>query len=222
MQKIKATDGTDGDLFGRGLTLFGNIIMVSALHQGTGTVYAFYASNGTQFQKFENANISATHVFGASWGMVIHASKNIGIVGHGYDNGNGTLSFAGAVHIFDLTTGVRIRKIMQAKPAARMFFGHTLLLSGDFLLVGASGTDSNNGRVHVFDINADWMEIAFFGPCDNQAGGRFGSIMVMSGPRFIVTAPLHSSDQKKNGAMYVGDVTAGVNYSKFIHMHLLM
>ncbi len=198
--------------------------MVSAPQQDNGAVYTFDASNGKLLLKFANADTPSTWMFGVgSSGMVIHASKNVGIVGHQYEDRNGKLTKAGAVYVFDLTTGVQIRKITPAKSAQYMYFGDSLIVSGDYLLVGARGADSNyNGRVYVFDTNADWTETTSFGPCDNQAGGRFGAMVAMSGPHFVVTATTHSIDLKGNGAVYVGDETAGVNYSKFIHMHLLI
>ncbi len=211
--KLAANDGADDHYFGMGVQISGNIVMVAAPKLGKGAVYTFDALNGKQLQKFTNYDTPASWWLGVgSSGMVVHSSKNVGIVGHRDENRGGALSYAGAVYVFDLDTGAKIRKIRPAMSAEYMKFGASLFLSGDFLLVGAPGADFGNGRVYVFDVNANWMENTFFGPSDNQAGGRFGASMAMSGPNFIITAYLHSSHQKDNGAVYVG------NYSKFIHM----
>ncbi len=195
--------------------------MVSAPRHNV--VYSFDALNATRLHKYKTYDRQlGTFGFGSP-GIVILESKNVVIFGHKYENRGavaGDYRFAGAVYIFDLGTGAQIRKIMPAETTLEydMYFGASLLVSGDFLLVGAPGADSGNGRVYVFDINANWTEIRSFGPCDNQVGTNFGDSMAMSSSRFIITASKHSSDQMDNGAVYVGDMTAGVNYSKYIHI----
>ncbi len=225
LHKLMATNGTIDDYFGIGVAIFGNIIMVSAPKNGYGSVYTFDASNGTQLLKFTNTDTPKSLNLGyGSSGMATHAGKNVGIVGHMYEDRGNTLHDAGAVYVFDLHTGLQIRKVTPAQSASGMRFGCSVLVFGDYLLVGApcadQKADSMKGRVYVFDINANWAEITSFGPSDDDANGRFGRCMAMSGQNFIVTAYTRSNDERgmENGAVYVGEMTAGLNCSKLIHI----
>ncbi len=107
--------------------------MVSAPSHDNGAVYTFNATSGDQLQKFSNADTPESWWFGFSHGMVIHAGTNVGIVGHSYEDRGLTKSGAGAVYVFDLNTGKQIRKLTPAVSAAGMYFGTSLLLSGDYL-----------------------------------------------------------------------------------------
>ncbi len=169
LHKLKATNGMVGDLFGDGVAISGNIIMVSAPHNGIGAVYTFDVSNGTQLLKYTNTDTPKSYHFGAgSSGMVTHASKNVGIVGHREeDRGVHEEWRRGAVYVFDLGTGLQIRKITSARSAVGDLFGSSLVVFGDFLLVGAPGVDSNKGSVYVFDVSDNWREITSFGQCGN-------------------------------------------------------
>ncbi len=239
LHKLTPTDSEFFDYVGRGVAIYGNIIMVAANPlRSFCAVYTFDASNGTQLMKFTSTDCKYhtenSKNFGTgSSGMAIHARKNVGIVGHQREDRNGTLKGAGAVYVFDLHTGLQIRKITPTQRVENMSFGYSLLVFDDFLLVGAPGADSGKGKVYVFEINADWMEISSFGPCDNLSNDWFGTSMAMSGQHFIITAkalPYHAIEELKmfqkivlslyeNGAVYVGETRAGANCSKFIHVY---
>ncbi len=208
MHKLIPTDRVADDFFGVGVAIFGNVTLVTASHLSA--VYVFDSLSGEQLQMFTTTSQpKTTWWFGkGSSQLVIHASLNVGIVGQGRESRGGSMYNAGAIHVFDLSTGALIRKITPAVPVAYMLFGSSLAVSGDLLLVGASGASSSSGRVYVFDINANWTEIAFFGPSDDEIGGGFGNTLASFGPQFIVNAWNHGGG---NGAVYVGNTT-----SKFI------
>ncbi len=221
MYKLTPTDGAAWDRFGSGVAIYGNTIMVTACYRGYGAVYTFDALTGVQRRQFINTDTPNNWNFGRPDQLAIHAGKNVGIVGHSYEDRGGTLSYAGAVYIFDLGTGDQVRKITPLSSMAQMFFGSSVVVSGDFLMVGARGHSSYKGGVYVVDILADWKETAFFGPSDGEIGGYFGDYMSSSGSYFIVSAWRHDdgpSDGVNNGAVYVGKTTAGAEYSFFIPM----
>ncbi len=214
MHKLIPTGRVAQDIFGVGVAIFGNFTLVTASHLSA--VYIFDTLSGEQLQMFSTTDEpKTTWWFGkGSSQLAIHASLNVGIVGQGRENRGGEMWSlnAGAIHVFDLSTGALIRKITPAVSVAYMLFGSSLAVSGDLLLVGASGASSRSGRVYVFDMNANWTEIAYFGPSDDEIGGRFGITLASFGPKFIVTAWNHGGG---NGAVYVGNTT-----SKFI-VHFL-
>ncbi len=217
MHKLMATDGGYDHCFGTGTAIYGNTIMVSAGYYDNGAVYTFDAISGDQLQKFTNTDSPSSLAFGYSHALAIHNSTNVGIVGHGYEDQGGMKTAAGAVYVFHLDTGAQIRKIIPAVSAAEMYFGSSLFVFGDYLLIGAPGADSNKGRVYVFDIKANWTETAFFGPSDNETAGQFGMTIASSGSRFIVSAWKHNGGASGNGALYMGYMSAGEK-SKLIPM----
>ncbi len=216
LHKLTPTDGAHGDRFGTGVAIYGDTIMVTAYYHGfCGAVYTFDALSGDQRQKFTNTDTPKSWYFGRSDKLAIYAGKNVGIVGHAQENRGGNLSNAGAVYIFDLGTGAQVRKIPPLFPTAGMLFGSSVVVSGDFLMVGAPRHCSGKGGVYVFDILADWEETAFFGLSDGQIGGEFGDYMSSSGPDFIVSAWAHAAEpghDVNNGAVYVGKTIAGAKY----------
>ncbi len=111
VRKLTPNDGTAGDQFGFGVAIFESVIMVTARSRGSGRVYTFDALNGTQLVKFINTDGPQKAGFGRS--LAMHQSTNVGIVGHMAENIGGTKT--GAVYIFDLRTGIQLRKI---KPPA--------------------------------------------------------------------------------------------------------
>ncbi len=207
VRKLTPSDGMAGDLFGFGVAISGNIIIVSAPAHGSGAVYIFDASSGEQLQTFTNTDpIEADKVFGRQPALDLDANMNVGIVGNPV-NKNGSIANVGAVYIFDLTTGNEIRKITPAVPISNLFFGFSLFVSADFLMVGAP---SGSGRVYVFDINDNWKELTFFLAPNNEATTGLGENMATSGQQFIIDAfdggPL---DGVRNGAVYLGNLTKG-------------
>ncbi len=211
VHKLNSSDGAHGDFFGTGVAIDRNRIMVSAVNNGIGAVYTFDALSGDQLQKFVNRDAPQTG-FGSSCGLAIHSSTNVGIVGHNWEGRNGKMPKAGAVYVFDLSTGAQLRKITPADSAAGMFFGISLVLSGGFLVVGAQSHCSGRGSVFVFNINANWTETAFFGPSDGEIGGIFGRSVASNGQYFIVGAKNHVNGPSSSGAVYVEKTTAGAKY----------
>ncbi len=205
VHKLTASDGAVDNMFGRGVAIYGKIIMVSACHHGFGAVYTFDAFSGDQLQKYTNTDFPKSWEFGHSTGLAIHTGRNVGIVGHPEAG-----SSPGAVYVFDLNSGTQIKKITKA---GSNWFGASLCVVKDFLLIGCSGRN----KVYVFDINANWTEMAFFGPPDKESSS-FGRLLASSGPHFIVTAWTHDGGATNNGALYIGNTTAGTVKSKFVPM----
>ncbi len=132
-------------------------------HHGNGVVYTFDAISGSHLQKFTNTDTPQHHWFGRSDAMIIHSKKNVAIIGHGYET-----ELVCSLYVFDLSTGAQIQKITPAVSAGLMHFGASLFVYGDYLPIGAPGVDIGSGGVYMFDVNANWNEVAFFGPSDRK------------------------------------------------------
>lgn len=95
---------------------------------------------------------------------------------------NGSATFQGAVHVFELAPGGAWRhraKIMPADIAPGDSFGFAIALGGMRLAVGSPFSDdlgSLSGKVYVFERQADgsWDQDAVLLASDGAAGDEFG------------------------------------------------
>lgn len=88
------------------------------------------------------------------------------------------------------------------------FFGETLVLDGDQLAVGATGSNAGGfdaGRVHVY-VHEDgrWeLEALLHNPADAAAYGHFGRSLALRGDTLAVGALLEDDDAARRGAVHV-------------------
>jgi len=101
-------------------------------------------------------------------------------------------------------------------PASLAYFGRSLDLEGDILIVGSPGslTDAgpDSGTVEVFrnDPMSGWGWIAELQAEDKQAGVNFGHDVGLSGRSLVVGAPYHDRGTKVNsGAAYLFEIVPG-------------
>src|SRR5690606_11560931 len=151
-QRIVASDGEVGDIFGTAVFLHGNYLFVSSIYDdhttpvsisNAGSVYVFEKINGvwTEIQKIIPSDLRAYDQFGTS----IAADGNFLVIGGsaiGTDlNNQDVLPSAGASFIFENQGGtwVQIQKIIAQDREAGAFFGGSVSIKGDFILIGASG-----------------------------------------------------------------------------------
>ena len=94
--------------------------------------------------------------------------------------------------------------------------GGSVVLSGDFALVGAPGHAEQGGAVVVFRmLGGAWTEIATIGGSDVRAGERFGAALAFDGERLLVGAPgpfpgmLPGGPPPAAGSAYIFELEAG-------------
>ena len=94
--------------------------------------------------------------------------------------------------------------------------GGSVVLSGDFALVGAPGHAEQGGAVVVFRmLGGAWTEIATIEGSDVSAGERFGAAIDFDGERLLVGAPgpfpsiLPGGPRPAAGSAYIFELEAG-------------
>jgi len=99
-----------------------------------------------------------------------------------------------------------------SNPGGSDFFGGSVSLSGNRIVVGASSADvvfGNAGAVYVFDYNgASWDETARLTQSDAGVADFFGGSVSLSGNR-IVAGSQNSNELFFGGAAYVFDLVGG-------------
>ena len=209
--KLVASDGAASDFFGVSVGVSGDRIVVGAPNDddsglNSGSVYVFESdgSGGWVETKLVASDSSAVDVFGLSVGV----SGDRIVVGAYRDDDNGTDS--GSVYVFesDGSGGWVETKVVASDGAAGDFFGDTVGVSGDRIVVGARNDDDNgtdSGSVYVFesDGSGGWVETKLVAS-DGAAGDGFGISVGVSGDRIVVGARSDDTDNGANsGSVYV-------------------
>lgn len=149
-QQIRPSDGVSGDNFGFDVTLYGNRVCAgSPSHNfAEGAIYIFNYSGGvwSEFQK-KTASVTSKS-FGASVSMDSLSRIVVGAAGEDINRG--------ALYVFEFNGFTWAQTQRIAGIYAGSFFGQSVSLSGDEIMVGAPSADSygsNAGAAHVYKLS---------------------------------------------------------------------
>jgi len=235
---LKASNLGEADLFGSVVAVSGDTMVVGAPGEDsgssadgsdnsvddTGAVYVFRRqSNGAWIEEayLKASNVERRDAFGSSVGisgdtLVVGApSEDSGIAAEGADN---SLGESGAVYVFRrLSDGTWIEEayLKASNLGNADFFGSSVGISGDSVVVGAPHEDSGNaadgndnsvdraGAAYVFrrQSNGTWIEDAFLKSSNPSNGQKFGASVAVSADTVVVGAPWRGFGRA--GAAYV-------------------
>lgn len=93
---------------------------------------------------------------------------------------NGANTNQGAVYLYSYSSSSKTwsqsQKLVAADGQANDRFGKSVILSGDYLIIGAPGCNSNTGAVYVFKrVSGVWTQEAKIIPSDAATGDEFGT-----------------------------------------------
>jgi trimeric autotransporter adhesin len=225
---LKASNTEGDDRFGERVAISGNTIVVGARGEssnsgingdednnalpGAGAAYVFVRTGSTWKQQayLKASNPGNSDFFGTDVGVSGNtiavgarneASNATGVNGNQADN---TAGAAGAVYVFVRTgsTWSQQAYIKASNTAASDTFGAALSLSGDALLVGANGEDSNatgvngdqannslggSGAAYLFQrTDTTWVQKAYIKPSNTGINDGFGVSVSLSRDRLLI------------------------------------
>lgn len=168
--KLTAADASPGDMFGRGVCLDGNTLLVSAPVDNhfdkidAGSVYVFEKSGDhwEQTAKLTASDYDSLDLFGFSLAI----SGNDAIVGAVQDSQAGN-SYAGSAYLFRRTgqAWYQQAKMSSAWASPQDYFGMSVALEGGTAVVGATeqGRSSvdQNGSVYLFSLDTSTTDCAY-------------------------------------------------------------
>lgn len=201
--KVTPSDPAQSQLFGSAVAISGNMVLIGAPHDSTlgldtGAVYVF-AFNGTtwtQQAKFYfdgEAEAGDDYQFGAG----IAVSGNTAVIGAPgfYDPG------AAYVFTFNGTAWTQQATLTTADEANLDSFGTSIAMSGNRVLISASGDDPG-GAAYTFTTTdgTHWTQEAKLIGLDTAAGDSFGYDVALSGNLALIGAPDREQDR---GAAYI-------------------
>lgn len=215
--KVVSSDIAMGDQFGRSVSINGDYAIVGAYADdglpgnpanfNAGAAYIFHRTGINTWDagvKIVSSDLEQSDYFG----ITVSIDGDYAIIG-AWGEGTGG-SQAGAAYIFHRTgtniwdTGV---KIMAADAQASTFFGSSVAISGDYVVVGADSDDaagSGAGAAYVFrrtGTNSWDSGVKILAP-DAEAGDSFGESISISGDYILVGADYESTFGGMAGAAY--------------------
>ncbi len=225
--KPTASDGAAGDYFGKSVAVSGDTVVVGAYADddngsASGSVYVFVKpDSGWATTSAYDAKLSACDgcdgVAGDHFGYSVAISGDTIVIGAPKNDDNGGNS--GSVYLFIkprngwTTTSTYHAKLIPSKEAAGDYFGDTVAISGDTVVVGAyrdNKKGSYTGAVYVFVkpsggwiITKTYYENAKLTASDGAAGDYFGKSIAISGDTVVVGASYDDDKGSASGSAYV-------------------
>lgn len=234
-QKISAIDRAAGDNLGYTMALNGNYAMVGASNQDknavgsnpatdAGAVYVYQKSGSgrwNRIQKLVASDRSANDRFGSDIAM----SGNYAVIGAVLDdqdqNGANPMTDAGSAYVFERNSNgvyTQVQKLAAPDRGASDYFGISVAISGDYLVIGAtqndkdtagSGNMSNAGSAYIYKRNSSgvWVFLQKICANDRTADDGFAGDLAMDGNTIAVGAIFEDDDESgSNSVVSAGSV----------------
>ncbi|MBC8172524.1 MAG: FG-GAP repeat protein [Chitinophagales bacterium] len=191
-------DGATGDHSGGSVSISGNYAIIGSYlddvggntNQGSASIYQYNDGGWVLMQKLTDANGGPNDLFGCS----VSISGNFAIVGAYWDDA-GTNADQGSVSVYqyDGSSWVLTEKLIDGTGAAGDFFGISVSISGNYLIVGSSGDDIgvnlNQGSVSIYRYDGRfWVLMQKLTDPAGASNDNFGFSTSISGNHAIAGA----------------------------------
>ena len=200
MQKLADPTGEALDRFGNSVSISGNYLIIGAylddvglgVNKGSASIYQRTETFGwVLMQKITDSRGSDGDEFGGS----VSISGSYALVGAEFDN----LSVASpvgsaSVYHYDGIAWTFMQKIVGPDVEVEDFFGHSVSISGNYLVIGAYrddvGSNVDQGSASIYELTETfgWVLMHKITHSGAAAFGRFGQSVSMSGNYIIVGA----------------------------------
>ncbi len=187
VQRLRPSDGADGDLFGAQVAFDGSTLIV-ANNLGFGTasaVYVFERQGGdwVEVQKFQASAGQPDDLYGSA----LAVAGDRFVVGARLADHVDVNS--GVVYVYERVAGVwqESQQLVAAETDRHQQFGTSVALDGTRLLIGAPIQD--NGRAHLFELQGGlFVESRQLIPPDPRRFYKFGRAVALAAGRAAVGA----------------------------------
>merc|ERR1719271_89346 len=216
LAKLVASDAAEDDRFGDSVAVSGDLVVVGAYGNDdtgdrSGSAYVYRTTNGgaswTQVAKLVASDAAAEDWFGES----VTVSGDLVVVGA--DGNDDAGSYSGSAYVFRTTNDgaswTQVAKLVASDAAKDDYFGNSVAISGDLVVVGARGNDdagSASGSAYVFRTTnggASWTQSAKLVASDAAKSDFFGDSVAVSGDLVVVGAKYNADAGDSSGSAYV-------------------
>jgi hypothetical protein len=154
--KLHASDGTEGDRFGRSVSIDGDTALIGAWGDDnngdySGSAYIFIRNGTTWSQQAKLHASDGTE--GDYFGWYVSIDGDTALIGAWGDDNNGDYSGSAYIFIRNGTTWSQQAKLHASDGTEGDYFGRSVSIDGDTPIIGAYGDDDNgdySGSVYVF------------------------------------------------------------------------
>lgn len=199
-----------GDIFAYAVAPYGKDVLVGGVSDGAGatgagSAYLFDSDSGALLRTLHNPTPEKYDYFGravAAWGSDIVVTA--------YRDNTGAED-AGSVYIFDGQNGALLRSLSNPAPGEKAYFGRSLAVLDDTLIIGADGDSSQAhaaGAVYLFDAASGQLRQTLPNPTPED-NDQFGLSLAVWGQDIVVGAIGDNSGAPRAGAVYVFDNVSG-------------
>jgi len=151
--KLKASDGTTNDSFGVSVAISADTIVIGAYLDGSGSAYV-YVLSGTIWT--EQAKLTASDgAAGEHFGGSVSIDGDTVVIGARHDDDNGTSSGSAYIYTRSGSMWTEEAKLTASDGAVDDWFGDSVAISGDTVVIGARLDDSNgdsSGSTYVVNL----------------------------------------------------------------------
>jgi len=199
--KFLPNDGAAEDHFGHSVAIANGIVAVGSPDDddngtNSGSVYLFSVATGMQINKLTPNDGAQNDSFGRAVAM---SNGVVAVAAHRHHNG---AIEAGAVYLFNASTGAQLAKLQSNEGVAFEQFGYSLAIDNNKVAIGALATES----VYVFDVNtqAQLTKISTASP-----GNVFGWSIDIDDNKLIVGAMLDPINGFNSGSAFLFNANTG-------------
>lgn len=210
---------TDDDCFGVAVAVAGDRVVVSAYHDdaaatNAGRVYVFdlgAPNPSIPSMVLARPGAAANDGFGNS--LALSGDKVV----VGIETADATAANSGSAVVFDLaspTPSVPLVTLVNPAPAAGCYYGTSVSISGDTVVVGAyrdSAVAGNGGACHVYDLSGSTPELSVhtLKKVTPASGDLFGNAVAVSGSKVLVGASHDDMGDDEAGNSFLFDLSTG-------------
>jgi len=211
--KLLPQDGRKMDEFGSSVAISGDTVVVGARcddnrdnGSNSGSAYIFNASDGTQLGKLLPNDGSADDKFGIS----VAVSGDTVVVGAtDWDESSTAMPGSGSAYVFSASNTEPLT-LSPVNGTDDDYFGISVAVSGDTVVVGACGDDGGSGSAYIFNAS-DGTQLDKLLPNDGSEKDQFGFSVAISGDTVVVGAYCDDNDDDDNssdsGSAYIFSVS---------------
>lgn len=204
--KLSAADAETGDNLGYSVAISGDALVAGAPFEGqrgsnAGSAYVFERSGSTWSQ--QNKLLASNAASDAFFGSSVAIDGTTLAIGATRSEGDG------AAYIFtkSIHQWTEQAKLTASDGSPDDFFGTSVALAGDTLVVGASQDDqfnANSGSAYVFvRAGISWSQQAKLNVPDARPDDNFGASVAISGSQIVIGAHLSALGGGRSGAAAV-------------------
>ena len=201
-----APDGAAGDLFGKSVAIYNDLIVIGSennnqdLGEQAGAAYLFDATTGLLIEKITPDDALNFNRFG----YAVAVNEEFIVIG-AFSDDNIFLN-SGSVYLYDTTTHQLVTKLIGNDPLSSRNFGSSVAIHNQTLAVGA--INATTGAIYLFNLNT-MTQTHRIVPYDMGPGDEIGTNVSLTDGLVAFGVPLSDSNGSNAGSAYIYSTQSG-------------